>query len=276
LPSAPPHDRDYVLGTDEEEAVRLGLQHRAWRPFVLAAWRRAGFGPDQTIIDVGCGPGYAALDLAEMVGPAGRVLALDRSRRFLDALEAASRERGLQSVIETHELDLDQAPLPEVSAHGAWCRWVLAFVQRPRDLLARLARALRHGGKLVVLEYFDYATWRFAPPSAEHEEFVRAVMAAWRTSGGEPDIGLEVPRWLEELDFQITHLRPIIKILTRDDPMWLWPRQFMESGRRRLVELGRLSEARAREMARAFQQLEADPGTRMFTPGVVEIVANRR
>jgi hypothetical protein len=34
-------------------------------------------------------------------------------------------------------------------------------------------------------------------------------MKSWRATGGEPDIGLDLPRWLEELDFDIRELRPI-------------------------------------------------------------------
>jgi len=91
-------ERDYLLGTHDEELARLALQHRVWRPRALDAWRRAGFTVGQTLIDVGCGPGYASLDLAEMVGPSGRIVAIDRSRRFLDALEAARRGRGLDHI----------------------------------------------------------------------------------------------------------------------------------------------------------------------------------
>jgi SAM-dependent methyltransferase len=86
-------ERDYVLGTHDAELERLGLQHRLWRPRMLDAWRRAGSGAGQTVLDVGAGPGYAALDLAEIVGPTGRVLALERSRRFLGALAPHARPR---------------------------------------------------------------------------------------------------------------------------------------------------------------------------------------
>src|SRR6266513_624084 len=53
-------ERDYVLGTHDDEVARLGLQHRVWRPRALDAWRRAQFTRGQTILDIGCGPGYAS------------------------------------------------------------------------------------------------------------------------------------------------------------------------------------------------------------------------
>ena len=140
------NDRDYVLGTHDEEIERLGLQHRVWPPQVLDAWKRAGITLGQTVLDVGCGPGHATLDLAEIVGPRGKVVAVDRSRRFLDALEAARRARGLGR-IETHEQDLDLADLPAADADAAWSRWVIAFVRDPRALVGRIARSLRPGGR---------------------------------------------------------------------------------------------------------------------------------
>src|SRR5688572_14038579 len=115
-------ERDYVLGTHDEEIARLGLQHRVWRPRVLDAWRRAGFATGQTLVDLGCGPGWATLDLAEIVGPRGRVIAVDRSRRFLDALETAARARGLPW-IETIETDLEESGAPPFEADGIWSRW---------------------------------------------------------------------------------------------------------------------------------------------------------
>ena len=269
------HDKDYVLGTHDEEISRLGLQHRVWRPRALDAWRRAGFTVGQTLLDVGCGPGHASLDLAEIVGPSGRVLAIDRSRRFLDALEAVRLQRGLDH-ITTLEVDLDEGTLPAVEADGAWARWVFAFVKHPRDLLARVGGALKPGGVLVVHEYFDYSTWRLAPRCAEIEEFVSVVMESWRANGGEPDIALNLPLWLEELGFQTESLRPIVDVVSPSNYAWQWPKSFIEVGLRRLVELGHLSADRASAISQAFAAREAAPHTLMITPAVLEIIAIRQ
>jgi len=268
-------EKDYLLGTHDEEIARLALQHRAWRPRALDGWRRAGFTAGRTILDVGCGPGYASLDLAEIVGPSGAVVALDRSRRFLDALEAASRRRGLES-IRTVELDLDEGEFPPLRADGAWARWVLAFVRRPRDLLARIAAALKPGAAIVLHEYFHYATWQLAPRSREHEAFVQVVMETWRASGGEPDVGLDLPRWLGELGFETKEVRPILEIVTPRDPLWQWPKSFIGSGLRRLIELGRLTPERSDSISRAFAAVEATPDCFMVTPAVLEVIAVRR
>src|SRR6266496_2004890 len=86
-------ERDYVLGTHDEELERLGLQHRVWRPAVLDCWQKAGITLGKRVLDVGAGPGYATVDLAEIVGPTGEVVALERSKNFVRAMREACRVR---------------------------------------------------------------------------------------------------------------------------------------------------------------------------------------
>jgi SAM-dependent methyltransferase len=265
-------ERDYVLGTHDGEMGRLALQHRVWRPRALDAWRRAGFTVGRTLLDAGCGPGHATLDLAEIVGPTGRIMAVDQSHRFLDTLEAACRRRGIDHV-ETAELDLDEQSLPHLEVDGAWCRWVLSFVRKPREVLGKIVGAVRPGGAIVLHEYIDYSTWRLAPRCPEVEEFVAAVMASWRAEGGEPDIALELPCWLEGLGLKIRSIRPIVDVVPPSIYVWQWPARFLEVGVHRLVELGHLAAGRAAAITRAFARREADGQTHMITPTVLEIIA---
>lgn len=267
-------DRDYILGTHDEEIVRLGIQHRVWRPRALDAWRRAGFTTDQTLIDVGCGPGYASVDLAGIVGASGRIISIDRSRRFLDTLERAAQSYGFQN-IKTVEADLESGEFPESGADGAWCRWVFAFLKQPRTLLEKIQRSLRTGGTLVVHEYFDYSTWRTTPRCPEIEEFVQEVMRNWRSDGGEPDIGLQLPIWLRELGFEIRSLTPIIDIVPPSNFVWQWPKSFVRVGPQRLVDLGLMTSQQAKQVVDAFDRVEKTPHALMITPAVMEIIAQK-
>jgi SAM-dependent methyltransferase len=267
-------ERDYVLGTHDDEIERLGIQHEVWRDRAMAAWRRAGFKAGQTILDVGSGPGYATLDIASLVGERGRVIAVDRSHRFLSALEARRRERGLDN-IDVIESDLDEVSFGSTIASGAWCRWVLAFVMRPRDLLAKVAAALEPGGVFVSHEYFDYASWRSMPPSPVFAEFVQATIRNWRKSGGEPDIGLQVPRWLEELGFTIESITPIVDVITPKDFAWQWPASFMDTGLTRLLDLGAIERSRETEFREALDAVANTASMRMVTPGLLEVIARK-
>lgn len=155
-------DRDYLLGTHDEEINRLGLQHAVWRPRALAAWERAGFTRGQKLLDLGCGPGFATFDLVDVVGTNGSVHAIDRSQRFLTYLGTAAEARGITN-ITVALVDFDADPLPCADLDGVWARWVFAFLTQPRDLVRRLAACVRKGGSVVIHEYFDYSTWRLAP-----------------------------------------------------------------------------------------------------------------
>src|SRR6266705_6978137 len=104
-------ESDYVLGTHDEELARLGLQHRVWRSVALDCWKKAGITVGSRVLDVGAGPGYATVDLAEIVGPAGEVVALERSSKFVRAMREAVRGRSLTNV-RIHELDLMTDDLP--------------------------------------------------------------------------------------------------------------------------------------------------------------------
>jgi hypothetical protein len=114
------------------------------------------------------------------------------------------------------------------------------------------------------------------PPSPDVDEFVNAVTVSWRDAGGEPDIGLRLPRWIDDCGLKISSMRPIVDIVSPSHPSWAWLRAFLEAGSRRLVDLGYLSSGRAAAIRDAFARLEASPGTLMVTPGVVEVIARRQ
>jgi ubiquinone/menaquinone biosynthesis C-methylase UbiE len=266
-------ENDYVLGTDDEEIARLGLQHRVWRPRVLGTWRRAGFRAGQTILDAGSGPGFASLDLADIVGPDGRVIAVERSRRFLDALASESSRRGLANITPI-EGDLDTLSLPRAGVDAVWCRWVLAFVIKPRSVLQKLADVLKPGGTLVLHEYFEYGTWRMTPPVRELEEFVTLVMTTWREARGEPNIGVHIPRWLHQMGLRIESTTAIVEAAAPGTPYWEWLNAFIVSGLGRLTALNAVDGTRASEIRHAISRAAALE-SRMITPGVLEILATK-
>ena len=268
-------EHSYVLGTHDAEIARLGVQHRVWRPSVLELWRQAGITQNQTVIDAGAGPGHATLDLAEIVGPQGRVIALERSRRFLDALAVNSRARGLAN-IETHEADLLDYPWPEEVADRIWCRWVLAFLPDPAKALRGMARALKPGGKLLLHEYFDYACWRLAPHSAPFEAYVAKIIARWRASGGDPDIGLALPQLLPDAGFRIESARPVVFAARMSDFASRWPMGFAREHLAMMRDAGDAGAEECAEITAVLDRYEADSEALVITPGVLQIVASKQ
>jgi SAM-dependent methyltransferase len=267
-------DRDYLLGTYDDEIARLGLQHRVWRPRVLDAWRRAGVTAGSRVIDAGAGPGWASVDLSEIVGPSGRVDALERSERFLGYLNAVAAQRGLAN-IHTHNLDLVADDIPVEGADAFWVRWVLAFVSDPLAVLRKLSNALRPGGVAIIHEYLDYSTWSFAPQIQSHEEFRTFVSADWRAAGGEPDIARALPALLPLAGLKVRALRPIVDVVGPSDFVWQWPASFVDTYPDHLAAEGKVDKAWAERVKADFHAAGQDPNTVMVTPLVLEVIAEK-
>lgn len=268
-------EHDYVLGTHDDEIARLRLQHDVWRSSILDLWRRAGISAGQTVVDLGCGPGFASLDLAAMVGPGGRIISIDRSARYLAALRTEAADRHLNQ-IESFQIDLNEKfSWPVDAVDCIWDRWALAFVSDPRQVLTSATALLRPGGCFVVQEYLAYETWQLLPRSSSFETFVSAVMRSWRDAGGESNIAGSLAGWLQELGFTIEHCQPLIEAVSAADPLWQWCRAFAEVGPRRLADLGFLTDIEASDAWRDFLTAEAAPGTLMVTPLVLQIIARK-
>jgi ubiquinone/menaquinone biosynthesis C-methylase UbiE len=267
-------EREYVLGTGDPEIARLSLQHNVWRADAAAAWQRAGFAPGQSIIDLGCGPGFATFDLAELVGREGHVLGVDVSDRFLSYLRRTADSRGLSETIEARAADLNDVGLPQGRFDGAWMRWVLIFLQRPDALLRAAHDALKPGGRLVVQEYFDYRMWRFYPVDPEFAEVVTAVYRSWHSRGGDPDIGFGLPTVLESIGFRVLSTRTITEVVGRGSQRWHWAAAFASTAMERLVALGDVSAADGQRLDATIRRA-LEGATLMSIPGVIEVIAER-
>jgi SAM-dependent methyltransferase len=267
-------DRDYFLGTHDEELERLGLQHRVWSPAVRDCWQRAGIGAGSRVLDVGAGPGYAAADLAEIVGSTGEVVAVERSARFVEAGRGMCVAHGFRNV-RYHELDLMNDALPGNAFDYSWCRWVACFVASPALLLDKIAAALRPGGVAIFHEYLAYATFSFAPSRPRQQEFAQQVMKGWRGAGGEPDIAQPVLRLLEERGFAVRALIPRIYALRPADEMWQWPASFIRIHLEQQAALGAIELPWADAVRQELAAAEADPATLMITPLVLQIIAEK-
>ena len=266
---------DYVLGTHAEELERLGLQHRVWRPVVLNCWANAGITIGNRVLDVGAGPGYATVDLAEIVGRTGEVVAVERSTNFVAAIKEACQRRSLSNV-QVYEIDLATDDLPAGPFDFTWCRWVLCFLSNPDPVVKKIADVLRADGVAIFHEYGDYKTWQFFPRRPCLEKFRSHVIATWQESGGEPDTGLQLPDWLREHGLTVRSVTPHLFCIRPNDYFWQWPAQFIEVYLPRLQEAGRIDEPFAAKVRAELAKAEQAENSFMLTPLVLEIVAEKK
>ena len=128
-------------------AMTAGMHHR-WRQ---RAADRAELGPGDAALDVCCGTGDLAIELAARVGPEGTVVGCDFSEPMLELARRKAGDREL-SQVRFEWADALELPYPD----GAFDAVTVGFGARNlADLdggLRELARVLRPGGRLVILE----------------------------------------------------------------------------------------------------------------------------
>ncbi len=267
--------REYVLGTDAAELERLGLQHRIWSAAAFGAWERAGIGPGSRVLDIGCGPGYATTDLAELVGPGGLVVGIDESAGFVQTLRSRASARGLSNVEAIVGDVHDLAGIEPDAFDAAYARWVLCFLPDPARGVQAAVRALRPGGRLCVQDYFNYECMTLAPKRPAFTRVIRSVGESWRARGGSPDIVGDLPRLMREAGLHVEHLDVNERIARPGEPAWQWPDTFWRSFVPRLVAGGFLTEAEKHAFFAAWTEASGDPDSFMFLPPVFDIVGRK-
>jgi ubiquinone/menaquinone biosynthesis C-methylase UbiE len=268
-------EQEYVLGTDDDELARLGFQHQLWLAQAARGWERAGFAPGDTLLDVGCGPGYVTLDLARLVGSLGHVIAVDMSQRFLQYLRAQIESRGIQN-ITTRLGDVGQLDVADESVDGAYARWVLCFVEQPEAVVAAVARALKPGSAFVVQDYFNYEAAVVAPKDEIFDHVFRVVGKSFRIRKGNPEVGSYVPAMMESCGLEVREINPLMRIARPTDALWKWPETFFQNYLSVLVEMALLTETEKETFERKWDERSRDPGAFFCTPPMIEVIGFKR
>jgi putative heme-binding domain-containing protein len=105
-----------------------------------------------TVADLGCGAGYFTWRLAQRVGPQGRVIAVDIQHRMLDMTAQELKTHGVSNVDLVVGRDRDPR-LPEGALDLILVANSYDEFSQPEAMLAAIQRALKPGGRLVVVEY---------------------------------------------------------------------------------------------------------------------------
>lgn len=150
--------------TESDREAKLGgggvcsASHAGWLSTPL---RRLVHNPDRllaglvnagdTAVDFGCGPGFFTLPMAEMVGPSGRVVAVDLQADMLEKLRARAERAGLASRIWLHQCAADTIGQLEPSDF-ALAFYMVHEVPDPERFLREVHDALKEGGRLLLVE----------------------------------------------------------------------------------------------------------------------------
>ena len=155
-------DPVYVLEQGKGEEERLIAQSGLFAPATHRLLVAAGIGPGMRILDVGCGVGDVALLCADLVGPTGAVVGIDRE----EGVVARARERvaalGHANVTFTVGDYRELPPGPPFDAVIG--RLVLMYAADPAAAIRSLLPYLHPGGIVAFQEM--YSDFHLAVPAA--------------------------------------------------------------------------------------------------------------
>jgi SAM-dependent methyltransferase len=207
-------ERDqYLLGYRDAEQDRL--QRQALELAEDSAWlfTQVGLAPGQSVIEIGCGPQGCLELLADLVGPTGRVIGVERSEDAVFRAQKHIAARGLTNVEVRHgdgrHTELDRGAFDLVTS-----RLVLVNVPQPEELVVEAVALAKPGGTVAYHE----AVWpvhTYDPPLEAWDRLYGIVQAYADLNRIDLFVGRRVARLLREHGLvdvganAITHLYPI-------------------------------------------------------------------
>ena len=123
-------------------------QDPRWRRFLVA---RVEVGPDDTVLDVATGTAAVAIELTRRTGC--HVIGLDQSAEMLEAGRRRVEAAGLEGRIELADGNAERLPFEDASFAALTFTYLLRYVTDPAETMRELARVVRPGGTIAMLEF---------------------------------------------------------------------------------------------------------------------------
>lgn len=191
-----------------EELERLKLQATIALKQEQEIWHQSGLKPGMHVLDLACGPGFTACELAKVVGK-GQVTGVDINEELIATAHQARESEGVENV--SFQLgNLYDLNLPENTFDFVYARFVLQHLEKPEIALSNVWKVLKPGGVLCILDIDDNWT-SFSPESDAFIKFIRTAGAGQKRKGGNRLIGSQLFGLLTKAGYQnvSTRIRPI-------------------------------------------------------------------
>lgn len=193
---------DYALAVSEEEVQRYRFMAERARIDEAELWRRAGVCPGAVVADVGCGPAAVSVILADLVGPAGHVIAVER--------EASARAEAVELIasagadnVELLEGTATDTRIPAGSVDVVMMRHVLAHNGRDEQpIVDHLAQLVRPGGSVYLVDA-DATAFRVLDVDPDVEDLAERYLEFHRARGNDLQTGLRLGQLLDRAGLDV-------------------------------------------------------------------------
>jgi len=158
------------------EIYRRYLESKPWLNQLYTSF--LNIGPNQRIVDVGCGPGDFTRQLARLSNQKARILGIDSNEKSIQAAITDTKNAGLSRTVTYKLGDVFKIPLEDGYADLTCCRTLLMHLTDPLKAVKEMARITKRGGSVVAVEGGKMGAF-YEPEDEEFSKLSRRVHDAW-------------------------------------------------------------------------------------------------
>jgi ubiquinone/menaquinone biosynthesis C-methylase UbiE len=172
--------RDHWTNIEPERFKRYEQMFQ-WSDASRALLEPARIQTGEVVVDLGCGPGFTAFELATWVGPSGHVHGVDVNADFIESGRSIAKDRGLGESVTFHHVTDHKLPFSDDSIDCVVAKNVIVYVDDPLATYLECRRVLRQGGRVHAVE----GDWGLAiaepVPDDDWKALIHAASVAFRT-----------------------------------------------------------------------------------------------
>ncbi len=264
-------ETSYIIRGGAAGRERLRVLAGIHQLSTLNLLRRAGIRPGMICLDVGCGGGDVSVELARLVAPNGRVVAIDLDEVKIDIArdEAATQH---VSNVDFRVANLENCVLGE-EFDVAHARFVLTHLRNPKEALTKIRGALKPGGIVVVADTNFHGLFSH-PESPAVQRYVKLYTETLKRRNGDADIGLRLAELLSEAGFENIHLSVVQHAGMSGDTKLISPIT-LENIAEAVIAEGVASRADVEGILVELYDFARDPNTVLSGPRIIETWARR-
>lgn len=143
-----------------------------------------------TVLEVGTGTGVLGAELAHL---GLKVIAVDHSEAMLRAARIKLEELGLSERVELREGEANALPLDDGEVDAALAHMVLHYIPVPGEAIREMARALRSGGRIVIVDFEKHdRQWMQQELGVRWLGFEPAQLTEWLEDAGFTEVAIDI------------------------------------------------------------------------------------